>query len=75
MPQPASEESRLFEQYGPLISGHDLAHVVGFRTFQGFSMAAKRGNLGFKIFQIPGRRGRFAKTTDVAVWLESVSKG
>lgn len=68
----ASTELRLFEQYGPLIGGADLARVAGFRTADAFKTAAKRGRVGFKVFPIKGRQGRFARTADVAAWLETV---
>jgi len=68
----ASTELRLFEQYGPLIGGADLARVAGFRTIEAFKSAARRGRIGFKVFSIAGRQGRFARTADVAAWLENV---
>ncbi len=69
---PASNEFRLFEQYGPLIGGADLARVAGFRTVEGLKSAARDGRVGFKVFSIPGRQGRFASTADVAAWLEAL---
>lgn len=69
---PATTEIRLFEQYGPLIGGADLARVAGFRTVEALKSAARDGRVGFKVFSIPGRQGRFASTADVAVWLESL---
>lgn len=71
----ARTELRLFEQYGPLIGGSDLARVAGFRTVEAFKSAAKRGRVGFKVFPIRGRQGRFARTADVAAWLEAVDQG
>lgn len=68
----ASTEIRLFAQYGPLIGGADLARVAGFRTLEAFKSATRRGRVGFKVFSIPGRQGRFASTADVAAWLETV---
>jgi hypothetical protein len=68
----ATTEIRLFEQYGPLIGGADLARVAGFRTVEAFKSAARRGRVGFKVFAIPGRQGRFASTADVAAWLETI---
>lgn len=64
----------LFERYGPLISGRDLARVSGFRSTDALRMAAGRGSLGFEVFSIPGRRGRFARTEDVASWLEATGR-
>lgn len=51
-----------------------MAKVAGFRSAEALKMATKRGRLGFKVFLIPGRRGKFALTADVAAWLESVDQ-
>jgi len=63
---------RLFEKYGPLICGDDLLQVAGFHSADALRMAAKRGALGFALFALPGRRGRFARTEDVASWLSTL---
>ena len=69
-----STHDKLFEKYGPLISGRDLAHVAGFRTTDALRMAVRRGRVGFEIFMIPGRRGRFARTYEVESCLDTTGR-
>lgn len=64
--------SELLELYGPLIGGEELMRAAGFRTANAFKLAVRRGRVGFNVFQITGRRGQFARTSDVAEWLDSV---
>lgn len=64
----------LFDKYGPLISGRNLASVAGFPSLDALRMAALRGRVGFDLFQIPGRRGKFARTEDVAAWLAKAGR-
>lgn len=64
---------KLFEQYGPLIGGPDLIKVLGFRSNASFRRSEKLGLLGVKVFDIDGRKGKFALTRDVEEWLDSVS--
>jgi len=63
--------TKLLETYGPLVSGSDLARLAGFRTTDALRVAEQRGRLGFTVFKIAGRRGRFARVEDVAEWLQS----
>lgn len=62
---------KLLDVYGPLISGRDLARLAGFRTTDALRVADQRGRLGFQVFRIEGRRGRFARVEEVADWLEA----
>lgn len=64
-------KTRLLETYGPLISGRDLARIAGFRSTDALRVAEQRGRLGFEVFRIEGRRGRYARVEDVADWLEA----
>lgn len=68
-----TEEERLFAHFGPLIGGPDLVRVAGFRSSQALKMAALRGRLGFRTFTLEGRRGRFARTEEVATWLRGLA--
>ena len=67
-----SLEAKLFERYGPLVGGKDLVKAAGFQTAEALKMAIKRKHLTFATFSLPGRRGKFAKTEDVARWLASI---
>ncbi len=62
----------LLERHGPLIRGEDLVRYIGLESSNALRMAAQRGSLGFPVLKIPGRRGRFARTRDVADWLASM---
>lgn len=63
----------LLHQYGPLIGGADLRKVLGFRSAAAFQHAVREKIINVRIFGIPGRRGKFALTLDVAAWLTTVS--
>lgn len=64
--------SEMLRQFGPLLSGENLRKVLGFKTAAAFGQAARDGRLGVRVFEIEGRRGRFALTQDVAKWVESL---
>ena len=66
-----STTEKFLEAYGPLVSGGDLAKLAGFRNTDALRVAVQRGRLGFEVFRIEGRRGRFARVEDVAAWIES----
>ncbi|OGT58383.1 MAG: hypothetical protein A3E01_19325 [Gammaproteobacteria bacterium RIFCSPHIGHO2_12_FULL_63_22] len=66
-----STTARLIEAYGLLVSGRDLAKLAGFKNTDALRVAVQRGRLGFEVFRIEGRRGRFARVEDVAEWIES----
>lgn len=55
---------------GPLLRGARLYRALGFSTYAGFYRAQKAGELGVRVFRMPGRRGFFCLTTDVAQWVE-----
>ena len=65
----------LLDLYGPLIGGKDLVKVLGFRTHASFRQAVRLNKLvGINTFEIEGRRGRFALTADVEIWLNQLQK-
>jgi len=66
--------SELLALYGPLLGGEELMRAAGFRTSNAFKLAVRRGRVGFDVFQITGRRGQFARTSDVAEWLNSIGR-
>lgn len=63
----------LIEKYGPLIGGEELRRALGYRTWSSFARAVRSDSLGVKVFDLPGRRGKFALTGDVASWLDRMS--
>ena len=61
---------RLLAAHGELMGGMDLAKCLGYRTARAFQHAATSALLPVKVFTVHGRRGRFARTQDVAEWLQ-----
>jgi hypothetical protein len=64
----------LLNQYGPLIGGAQLRQALGYPSTPAFSRAVRKGIVGVNVFKIPGRRGTFALTCDVAEWLKSLQE-
>lgn len=62
----------LVEQSGPLLSGKALWQALGFSGSPAFRQAKARGQLDVRVFKLPGRRGTFAFTSDVAEWLRKL---
>ena len=67
-------EVSLLKLYGLFISGHDLRHLLGYKTGDAFRQAVRRGSIPFPTFIPEGRRERVARTHDVATWLHSLDK-
>lgn len=67
-------KAELIQVYGLLVSGRDLAKLAGFKSTDALRVAEQRGRLGFHVFRIEGRKGRFARVEDVAEWIESQGK-
>ena len=62
----------LFEQYGPLIGGNDLAKVLGYKTAGAFNKSLRQSRIDLRIFDIKGRKGKFAYTHDVVQWINQL---
>ncbi len=60
---------RLLEEHGELIGGNALARCLGYRTQRAFQMGVQRGQVPVEAFTLAGRRGRYARTFEVAQWL------
>lgn len=65
-------QTELLAVHGELMSGRSLWMALGFKAERGFQRAAQRGALPVGVFELKGRRGRFAKTREIAAWLASV---
>ncbi len=72
-PRTRQLNDELLKQFGPLIGGIDLRKALGFRSAATFQRAIREKTLKIPIFDVPGRRGKFALTADVATWLATVS--
>ena len=71
MPPASSNEliNNLLDRYGPTLGGRDLYAALGFKSYAAFYRSKQRGEVGIDVFTLPGRRGWFAFTTEVAAWL------
>ena len=69
-PPTRSLSEQLMTQYGPTMGGTDLYQALGYKTYAAFNRSRQRNVLGVKVFALPGRRGWFALTADIAAWLE-----
>jgi hypothetical protein len=67
-------EQSLLAEYGPLMGGSALWRALGYRSWAAFAKGARTGRSGIAIFSIPGRKGRFALTRDVARFLGALQK-
>ena len=67
-------ERDLLDRYGPLIGGADLVNIACFPNAADLRQALHRNTIGFPIFHVPGRRGRFAWAADVARWLSELHR-
>ena len=72
---PLPLDKRLFDLYGPLLGGQDLCVALGYRSSAALRQARKRGKVGVRTFALPGRKGTFASTTEVAAWLKLQMEG
>jgi hypothetical protein len=59
----------LVSKYGQLIASRDLVVELGFSSSAALRQSVHRNKLGFAVFAINNRRGKFAFTKDVATWL------
>ena len=66
--------SVLFEKYGPIIGGNDLVKILGYKTPGAFNKSIRQSRIGLLIFDIPGRKGKFAYTSDFANWVNQLIK-
>jgi hypothetical protein len=66
-----AEEIRkeLYSDIGPLLFGKNLYTSLGFSSAEAFRQAVSRNTVPVEVFSLPNRRGRFALSRDVAMWL------
>lgn len=70
----AELEAKLTGIYGPILAGPDLLKCLGFKSQAAFKRAQRMGLLDVNVFEIENRKGMFALTRDVAIWLCRVSR-
>ncbi len=59
----------LLDRHGPLLTGEALRIALGYPSVAALRQGIARATVPVTTFLIPGRRGRFALTWDVARWL------
>jgi len=64
----------LLNKYGPLLGGDDLVNLLGYKTKAAFYRSVRMNTVGVEVFNISGRKGKFALTENVANWLDSFNK-
>ena len=62
-------ETQLTRSLGAVVGGSALSQALGYRTQGAFRQALSRKRLPVRVFELEGRRGRFALTCDIAHWL------
>jgi hypothetical protein len=60
----------LVRQFGAIVSGAELARLLGYRNGAALRQAVHRRTLQVPTFFLPGRRGRCARTEDIVRWLQ-----
>lgn len=68
-----AEEIRkeLYSDIGPLLFGKNLYTSLGFSSAEAFRQAVSRNTVPVEVFSLPNRRGKFALSRDVSLWLAS----
>ena len=62
-------ERQLTAQYGRMLGSGDLWRELGFASPGAFRKSLTRGSLMIPLFEIEGRRGRYALARDIAAWI------
>lgn len=73
MNKPNSTFSKLFEVHGPIMQNKALFQALGFNSYRVFYEHLKNEQISLKIFKIDSRRGWFARTQDVANWIDNLN--
>ena len=64
-----SIEADLLKTWGPIVGGMDLARILGYRTTAAFRQARARKRLPVPVFKLDKRKGTYAFSKDLALWL------
>jgi hypothetical protein len=61
-------------QHGPFIGSAKVANLLSFPSLSALTSARHRGKLPIAMQQLPDRKGWYARTIDVAHWIESIEQ-
>jgi len=64
----------LLVAHGELMQGEALRRALGFRSERSFLRAVQAEQIPVPTFCLPSRRGRYARTRDVAAWLAGLAE-
>lgn len=62
-------QAELYRHSGPLLFGEELYAALGYPSGNAFRQALCREQVPVEIFSIANRRGKFALSKDVALWI------
>lgn len=62
-------EGELVEKFGLLVSGKDLAGLLGYESLSSFNQAYARKKLPIAVFTLKNKRGKYAFCKEVAQYL------
>jgi hypothetical protein len=65
----------LLQKYGTVVGGTDLSRILGYKSTDTLRKAIQNKTLPLAVFSIPGRKGKFAVTMEVANWLIALRNG
>lgn len=68
-------EERLTRSLGAVVGGAALSRALGYPSQGAFRQAVARDRVPVRVFELEGRRGRFALTADIARWLWTQRSG
>lgn len=68
-------EEDLLTRHGPIMSGKVLSGALGYPTNNAFRQALARNIVPVPVFKIAHRRGKFALSKDVAIWVATQRQG
>lgn len=69
----AHEEPATKQEDTELLQGQVLRAALGFRTGEAFRAAVRGNRIPIPLVKLPGRRGWFARASDVARWQDTLS--
>jgi len=72
VPTTPSIQQDLIARYGLLLTSEEVARLLRFKSKEALMKARRRHVLPIELFSIAGRRGLFAKATELATWVENL---
>lgn len=74
MPKTVTDDrlKRLLQKYGELLTLKELAAVLRYPSVGAIRTAAHRGRLPVRLYQFSQKRGKYAKTEEVAACLNAM---